>query len=251
MTPDPWLLRQDLGQGICRVTLNRAPVNALNSEFLMDFADLLAALAADDTVRAVILASSFKTFSAGLDLKLAQHFDLPQQQAIVRALNTAFAQQFAFPKPIIAAVNGPAIAGGLFYVLASDWRIATPAASFGLAEVRVGADFPVGPLEIARATLDPNDLRRLMLGGQPISAETACKRGIIDALVAPEDLAQQAEAQARIYADLPPKTFAAVKAQIRGPALAIISQAIASGRNAPSEGWFNQETVAAMRAMIG
>ena len=134
------------GDGIIELQLGRAPVNALSAEFLMEFADEITRIGQDDEVRAIILTSPFKVFSAGLDLKEAQDFDLEQQQAIVRGLNEGFLALYACPKPVVACIGGAAIAGGLFFVLASDRRVALSKSSFGLAEVRVGADFPFGPL---------------------------------------------------------------------------------------------------------
>lgn len=244
------ILVQDLGDGIRSLTLRRAPVNALNPEFLQEFSDILDQLAPDDDVRAVIIDSAFKVFSAGLDLKEAQDFDLAAQQAIVRGLNQSFTKLFSFPKPTIAAIGGAAIAGGLFFVLASDYRIATPHSKFGLAEVRVGADFPVGPLEIARATLNPNDLRRMMLSGQPVGIDAALTAGIVDVVVEVEVLMEAALKVAHDYAQIPPKTFAKVKHQIRSGTISIIENAMDNGANAPVDGWFNDETRGAMAAMI-
>ncbi len=129
--------------------------------------------------------------------------------------------------------------------------MATPRASFGLAEVRVGVDFPVGPLEIARAMLNPNDLRRLMQGGLPIRADAALAAGIVDEIAEPDRLMEQALAAARHYASLPPIAYAAVKRQVRGAAIATIGDAMNSGANEPAGGWFNSETKSAMVAMIG
>ncbi len=246
-----WLIRSGLENGITRVVLNNAPVNALTPEFLMDFADLLDEVRQDTSVKAIILASPFKVFSAGLDLKAAQRFDLADQQAIVAGLNIAFTKLFAFPKPVIAAVDGAAIAGGLFFVLGADYRLATERSSFGLAEVRVGADFPIGPLEIARTMLSANDARRLMQRGRPYTAEAALAAGIVDQIVAGDDLAKKAEILALEYADIPPKTFAKIKQQLRGGTIDLIEKAMADGANQPTQGWFNEETKAAMRAMIG
>ena len=243
--------RTDHGEGIVQIGLNRAPVNALSPALLMGFAQMLDQMAADDGVRAVVLTSAFKVFSAGLDLKEAQGFDLAAQHAIVKGLNVGFLAQFAFPKPCVSAVSGAAIAGGLFFVLASDYRVAGPRARFGLAEVRVGADFPVGPLEIARATLGPNDLRRLMLTGQPMAAEAAAVSGLVDQVVAEDQVLSTALQAARDMAASPPGTFASVKRQIRGGVIQTITAAMENGANAPEGGWFSAETIPAMKRMIG
>jgi enoyl-CoA hydratase/carnithine racemase len=240
----------DLGDGITQIILNRAPVNALSAEFLMEFSDTLDGLAVDSSVHGVVICSNFKVFSAGLDLKEALDFEQSDENEIVKALNVAFLNLFSFSKPTVAALNGSAIAGGLFFVLASDYRIAVPRAKFGLAEVRVGADFPVGPMEIARATLSPNDLRRLMLTGEPVSAEAAEKSGFIDAVVSDEAVLDRAVEAAIALASSPPITYAAVKSQIRGDAIARIQDAMQHGANAPVGGWFNEETKPAMRRML-
>ena len=252
MTSENWLNRVDHPDGITELKLGRAPVNALSPEFLMDFAEQMRSLGRDDQVKAIVLSSQFKVFSAGLDLKEAQDFDLAQQHAIVEGLNVGFLEQFACPKPVVSAVGGAAIAGGLFFVLASDLRVAGPKASLGLAEVRVGANFPVGPLEIARATLSYDMQRRLMLTGQPIDAATAAEAGVVDVLVAStEQVLPTALAEARKLAQLPPQTFASIKAQLRDEVIAKISEAMAAGGNAPEGGWFGAETRAAMQKMIG
>ena len=252
MTKQAWLARKEHNNGVVELELGRAPVNALSPQFLQDFADEMTALGDDDQVRAIVLSSPFKVFSAGLDLKEAQAFDLAQQNAIVRGLNVGFLAEFACPKPVVTAVTGAAIAGGLFFVLASDLRVAGPRASFGLAEVRVGADFPVGPLEIARATLDSNLQRRLMLTGQPIRVDEAHRVGMVDLVVDENDaVLSTALEQAQTMAQLPPQTFASIKRQLRGDTIAKIELVMANGGNAPVGGWFSDETLPAMQRMIG
>ena len=248
MSDRDWLKVEKCDGGVSRIALNRAPVNALTPEFLQDFAGLLRDLEGDAETKAVVLASPFKVFSAGLDLKEAREFDKDAQQAIVKGLNDGFEALYRFSKPTVVAVNGAAIAGGLFFVLAADHRIADPRAKFGLAEVRVGPDFPVGPLEIARQELAPADLRRLMLSGKPMSADQALAAGIVDRLSEGDQLQGDALRAAQDFAKIPPKTYASVKRQIRGDALERIKNGVA--REAGKD-WYNEETRAAMAAMIG
>ncbi|WP_420010643.1 enoyl-CoA hydratase/isomerase family protein [Tateyamaria sp.] len=252
MASENWLIRTDHNHGVVELQLARGPVNALCPEFLMDFAAEIEELGADDAVRAIVITSAFKVFSAGLDLKEAQEFDLSQQHAIVKGLNVGFLAQYRCPKPTVVAVGGAAIAGGLFFVLASDFRVAGPRSAFGLAEVRVGADFPVGPLEIARATLSTDMQRKLMLTGQPIDVSAAQTAGLVDVVV--DDVTQltaRAVEEASKLAQLPPKTFASVKQQLRQETIDRIETAMAADGNAPEDGWFNDETRTAMRRMIG
>lgn len=244
------LMCVDHANGVVEVRLNRAPVNALSADFLMGFAGLIEALAQDTAVKSIVLTSDFKVLSAGLDLKEAQHFDVIAQHAIVEGLNIGFLTLFACPKPVVVAVNGAAIAGGLFFVLASDMRLASSRARLGLAEVRVGASFPVGPLEIARAALTPDALRRLMLSGLPIDVDQAHGMGIIDEIVSADQLRSRAIDVAADLAGLPPGTYASIKHQIRGSTIARIRAAMNAGGNTPEGGWFTAETVPAMQRMI-
>ena len=247
MPDTDWITQIAHPDGVVELSLNSPPVNALTPDALMGYRDVLNALSEDDDVRAIVISSPLKVLSAGLNLKEAQGFDDNQQRAIVDGLNEGFLAQYACPKPVICAAAGAAIAGGFFFVLASDHRVASPNAQFGLAEVRVGVDFPAGPLEIARATLSSNDLRRLILRGQPISAEDALAAGIIDKIVAREDVLDQALRDAAEFAALPAIAYASIKHQIRGDTVARIKAATAGDQ----PGWFNAQTRDAMQRMLG
>lgn len=250
MADQSWITQKDHGDGVFEVVLEYAPVNALEPARLMGFRNVMNDLSADDDVRAIVLSSALKVFSAGLNLKQAQHFDLADQRAIVDGLNQGFMALFASSKPVICAINGHAIAGGLFFVLSSDHRIAVPRAQFGLAEVRVGVGFPAGPLGIARAMLDANMTRRMMMRGQPIDANAALSAGLVDEIVEPEALTQAALDAAREFAQIPPAAYAAVKSQLRADIIARITAAIDAERTADLP-WYTDETAAAMARMIG
>ena len=183
MSDPDWLRLELQSDGIMLVTMQNAPVNALNPSRLQDLESLFSKLAADTATKVVVLASDLKVFSAGLNLKEAQHYDLADQKAIVDGFHKTFLEIFAFPKPLIVAVEGAAIAGGFFPVICSDYRVAGPRASFGLAEVRVGVGMPAGLMEIIRSMLSPNDLRLILQSGSAIQVDAAIQAGIVDELV--------------------------------------------------------------------
>lgn len=244
------VLCDDLDYGITHLTLYRAPVNALNSEFLATVKKQLSGLEQNQRVRAVVISSGLPVFSAGMDLKEAKAFSNAEQAAAVDGLNRTFFQLYAMSKPVITAVNGAAIAGGLFFVLASDYAIAREGAKFGLTEVRVGVNFPIAPLEIARATLAPNVFRRLLLSGQNVDAVSAGKMGIVDEVTSAEDLLPRAFAVARHYATIPPIAYAKVKDQMRAQVLQTIEHALARNSDPALAGWFTDETRAAMAQVL-
>jgi enoyl-CoA hydratase/carnithine racemase len=236
--------------GITVLSLDRPPANALNTAVLQTLDRMLDGLVAEEDTRALVLTGAGKVMSAGMDLKELQDFDAGQERAMVEWLNRSFTTLYGLPFPVIAAVNGHAIAGGLFFLLCSDYRVASESAGFGLAEVRVGVRFPVGPLEIARAELAPHALRRLMLGGRNLPAETAVRLGVVDELAPAESVMDRALAAARDYADIPPHTFAAVKAQLRGETLRRIRVAVQRKEDPMLDGWFSEETREAARTQL-
>jgi enoyl-CoA hydratase/carnithine racemase len=244
------ILIERLDGGLVLLSLDRPPANALNAQVLEELERKLDGLVAEGKTRALVVTGKGKLLSAGMDLKELQGFDSNDERETVSWLNRAFATLYGLPFPVVAAANGHAIAGGLFFLLCGDYRVASEAARFGLAEVRVGVRFPVGPLEIACAELAPHALRRLMLGGGSLSARTAESLGVVDELAAPDAVLERALAVARDYAGIPPGTYAAVKAQLRGATLRRIRVAVERGEDPLLEGWFTEETREAARAQL-
>ena len=159
MSSQDWLQLELQNDGVMLVTMQNSPVNAFNPKSLGDLKVLFGKLASDDAIKAVVLASDLKVFSAGLNLKEAQYYDLAAQQAIVDGFHKTFLEIFEFPKPFIVAVEGAAIAGGFFPIICSDYRIAGPHATFGLAEVRVGVGMPAANIADRDAVLVARQLR--------------------------------------------------------------------------------------------
>ena len=244
------LTRIDHDAGIAQLVLERPPVNALNPEFLKEISDRLAEIESDSGVRAVVINSGLAVFSAGMDLKEAQDFTVSEQTDVVDGLNETFCRLYGVKKPVIVAINGAAIAGGLFFALAADYAVARQGAKFGLTEVRVGVEFPAGPLQVASAELTPQACRRLMLGGRNLDAETARNLGILDEVVDPEALMDRAMEVARDYASIPAVAYAGIKAQLRSRTLGIIKDTIESQSDPARNGWFTDETRDAMTTLM-
>ena len=248
-----WLEERHDG-GIVVAGLNRPPANALTIDFLLEIAGHFDRLGQDRTTSALVLRGSDKVFCAGMDLKLLATLDEVARQAeVVDALNTAYRAMYGFPKPLVAAVSGHAIAGGLFFVLGADYRIAAAGgAQFGLSEVRVGVAFPVAPLEIARAELVAPVARRILLSGQPVGVDEALAGGIVDEIAEPAVLMAHAIAKARDLAASPPEAYAQVKQQLRAPVMDRIDRAIGRGDDPMRRGWFTPETTkAALEVLAG
>jgi enoyl-CoA hydratase len=232
------------------VALNRPPANAINIEFLEELAAVFDRLAQDPSLRSVVLTGNRKSFSAGVDLKAVPHYSEADQRRMLTGLNRAFLAVYLFPAPVVAAINGHAIAGGLVLALCCDWRIAvnTPFLA-GLTEVRVGVRYPVAAIEIVRQELRPEIVRRLVLFAQNMTGAQALEAGAFDEMVDPEGLMERAVAKAAEFAALPTAVFAQTKQQLRGEVSRLVEAAI-SGAEPLLNGWLSEQTIRAAAAVL-
>jgi enoyl-CoA hydratase len=229
-------------EGIALVTLANPPMNAMDAGLLEELSALFEGLAADRSVRAAVIAADGPAFSAGLNLKTVPSLDRLGQRRLVDALNEGFGTLYGWPKPLVAAVNGHAIAGGLILALCADWRVAADQPmQVSLAEVRVGVTYPVAALEVARSELSPAAARRLMLLGETLDAAGAQALAVFDERVPAADLRQHAIAQAIHHAALPPLAFATIKREVRAPQLARIGAARAGHAEPRLAAWLGEE----------
>ena len=140
-----------------------------------------------------MLTGAGRAFSAGVDTKAAATLDPDGQRAGVEAINNLVATLFGLPLPVVAAVNGHALGGGLIVPLACDVLVATRAeCKLGLTEVVVGVPFPAAPLEVCRQRLSPPVYNNLCLTGRVFGPEEALALGVADELADPEQLVAQA-----------------------------------------------------------
>lgn len=226
MEHQQWLNRRAHGDGVVELELGHAPQNVLSVEFLMDFQHEISALEADPDVSSIVLTSPFKDFSTGTHQKDWTQ-DSASSEALERALNTAFLTLFACTKPVVCVARGEVLEAGMFFVLASDVRVAHARAAFEMSEVPRGQIYPVTLMEIARATLDPQSQRRLILSGQRLGPISGRHAGFIDVIADDyDDLIDYALKEARKLAKLPLEAYAQIKLELRQDALARIAAAL-------------------------
>lgn len=197
--------------------LARGKGNALNLEFTAALADALDRLERSPA-QVGILTGQGNVFSAGADLLALVEGGAEYVRRFVPALGTAIERLATFPKPLVAAVNGHAIAGGAILMLACDQRLlARGTAQIGLTEVRVGVLFPAWALEVARFATPPQHLSTMIYTGRTWPPEEALARGLVDELVEPERLLDRACEVAEDLAAIAPATFHATKRALRRP----------------------------------
>ena len=204
-----------LNDGIAIVTMNHGKANALDIEFC----DALAARFSElktSNARAVVLTGQGKIFSAGVNLKRLSEGGADYIRRFLPALHRLYDAAFFHPKPVIAAVNGHAIAGGAVLACCADRRImARDSGRIGVTEILVGVPFPALAFEVVRFAVPPRHLSEFTLTGATYATDAALKRGWIDELAEPDDLLEDALAVAHELAMLSPPAFAQTKLQIR------------------------------------
>lgn len=196
------------------LTFQRPPANAIDLAFTGEFRAALAALAVSPPAGGLVITGSGNSFSGGVDFRAAPAYGDAERRRMIGNINAAIAILYALPVPVVAAVNGHAIGGGLVVTLACDYRLfVTGDAKFGLTEIAAGIPYPAGPMQVVRAELAPPAARQLVLTGQIFTAERARSLGIADELVAAHELMGAAVARARALAAFP--AFATVKQQLK------------------------------------
>jgi enoyl-CoA hydratase len=183
--------------GVALLTLNRAEKrNALSIEMRFELATLLEELAADPDVGCLLVTGAGSAFCAGMDVTQFGG-DLDNRRRIVDSSIAAFGGFGRFPKPAVAAVNGPAIAGGFAIALLCDIRLASTEARFGFGELPRGVPPSYAS---ARAALPAAIARELALTGRIVQSAEAVELGIVSDAVEPEALMPRALELARAAA---------------------------------------------------
>lgn len=183
--------------------------NAVDGTLAQAFSAALVQAASDPAVAAVVISGGGdRVFSAGIDVKNPDQLDHEALSAYRRnAVSACLAAIVDFEKPLVAAVNGPAIGLGCMLALLTDQVLAAEKAAFSLPEIEIGIPTFLGISILARAA--GNALARdLVLSGRRMAAAEAMQRGLVSAVVAPEELIAAAQAAAEALAAKPATTFA-------------------------------------------
>jgi enoyl-CoA hydratase/carnithine racemase len=233
---------------VALVRVDRPPANALDLELLEE------GRAVADELRsaepgAVVIVGRDGFFSAGVDLKAVPTLDRDGQRAMVDGINQLFLGWYSLPRPVVCAVNGHAIAGGLILALCGDHRVGCGVGKLGLTELRAGIGYPAAAFAIVRAELAPPAVRELALRSDLVeSGPAAVELGLLDELVAPDALLDRSLEVAGELAALPRSTYARVKDQLRGPTVASLRRIV---EDDPLRGeWLAEDSAAAASAIL-
>jgi enoyl-CoA hydratase len=228
--------------GVTTVRIDNPPVNAFSLGLVEE---------AVATIRSIdgpiVLTGAGACFSAGVDLRAILDGPPEYTDTFLAAVSEAFLTVFDHSAPVVAAVNGHAIAGGCVLAMAADVRLMS-AGLIGLSEVAVGVPFPVAALEICRYAMGPS-VTRAVLQADNIDSGTAAERGWIDEVVAPDDLVTRAVELARALGQHPAGAYAAMKEQLHRHARAAIDAGAELDANVRAI-WKSNQTRARISAFL-
>jgi Enoyl-CoA hydratase/carnithine racemase len=208
------LVRLEVEGGIGTIRLERPPMNALNAE-MQDALHLAAVEAsARRDVSAVIIYGGEKVFAAGADIKEMQTMSYTDMVDRSAALQAAFTAVARIPKPTVAAVTGYALGGGCELALTCDFRVAGDNAKFGQPEVLLGVIPGAGGTQRLSRLIGPARAKDIIFTGRFVSAEEALRIGLVDEVVAPEDVYAAARRRVERYVGGPAYAIRAAKEAI-------------------------------------
>ncbi|ERP95900.1 enoyl-CoA hydratase [Marinobacter sp. ES-1] len=218
------LVTYELNNGIATITLNNGKANALSHEV---FEGLNAALdQAEQDKAIVILTGQPGMFSGGYDLKQMQQGP-KEAMALVKVGSTLTRRLSAFPRPVIAACSGHAIAKGAFILLSVDYRIGVEGSfKLGLNEVAIGMTMHHAGIEIARHRMPAPYFYRSVVNAEIFNPEGAIAAGFLDEAVAPEQLMERALAVATQMKQLNMTAHKQTKLKVKADYLALLDRCI-------------------------
>ena len=207
-----------INDGIAEARLTRGKVNALNEHAVEEIADCLRSLAADPDARAVILTGDGSFFSFGFDIPEFLGYSRESFAKFLQRFTGVYSYLFTYPKPVVAALNGNAIAGGCMLALACDYRIMVSGkAKISLNEISFGSSVFAGSVAMLKFLVGGKNAQAILYDGTMYSAETAAQLGMIDKVSSTESLMKDARELAKRLAGKDAAAFRSIKNLLRVP----------------------------------
>ena len=235
----------EIKAGIGTIRLAGPRGNALSETLVADLSSALRTVAGEPSAKAVLLASAHpKLFCPGLDLVSLSTIGRPELGAFMGSFSTLLTDLFALKKPVVAAVNGAAVAGGCLLALTADWRIARRGAALGLNEVKVGVPLPWSAVMLLRAAAPASALSAVALLGRNFEGEAAVAAGLSSEVVDAEAFDQVVAERLAEFAEKDAYAFGVTKGYLRGGPIASMRDREASLLDEFLDGWFSEGTQA-------
>lgn len=230
-------------EGIAEVALRRGKVNAINEQMVRELRECFQQLADDPGTNAITLTSQGPFFSFGFDIPELLNYSKPSFLEFLGAFTDLYAYLFGYPKPIVAALNGHAIAGGCMLALACDLRIMVSGkARISLNEITFGSSLFAGSVRMLRFAVGEKNAQAIACDGALYSAEEAERLGLVDLVSSVETLAEDAAKATRRFALKDGAAFRSIKGLLRKPVAKEIALAERSSHREFADIWYSANT---------
>jgi enoyl-CoA hydratase/carnithine racemase len=200
--------------GVATIRLDRPKMNAIDEQLHHEVRAAAIEAGERADIRAVVLYGGERVFAAGADIKAMVRLDRAGMVAWGRELTASFTHVAQVPKPVIAAITGYALGGGLELALCADFRVVGRGAKVGQPEILLGVIPGAGGTQRLARLVGPARAKDLVFTGRHVEAEEALEMGLVDAVVPDAEVYETAVAMARKFAAGPPLALAAAKRAI-------------------------------------
>lgn len=207
-------VRLEIDQAVAVIRLDRPPMNALNARVQDEIAAAAAQVTADQAIRAAVIYGGAKVFAAGADINEMADASYSQMAADTRRLQDAFTAVAKIPKPVVAAITGYALGGGLELALCADFRVAGESARVGQPEILLGVIPGAGGTQRLPRLVGPSRAKDIVYTGRFVGAAEALAIGLVDKVVPDAAVYQAAQDLVRRYASGPAIALRAAKQAI-------------------------------------
>ncbi|MGH3778119.1 MAG: enoyl-CoA hydratase/isomerase family protein [Pseudonocardiaceae bacterium] len=214
MTESSEFVRLEVDGGIGTIRMDRPPMNAVSRQVQQGIRSAAQEAAGRADIRAVIVYGGAKVFAAGADVKEMAALSAPEVAAQAQDLSSSFTAVATIPKPTVAAITGFALGGGYELALCCDRRIAGDNAKVGLPEILLGIIPGAGGTQRLPRLIGPARAKELIYTGRFVAADEALRIGMVDEVVAPDDVYGAARRWAEQFVAGPARALAAAKAAI-------------------------------------
>ena len=209
-------VRVEVEGGVGTIRLERPPMNALNAQVQDELHEAATEVGDRADVRAVVIYGGPKVFAAGADIKEMVDTDHATMLARATRLQSAFDALARIPKPVVAAVTGYALGGGCELALTADFRVCGDNSKLGQPEILLGVIPGAGGTQRLARLVGPARAKDLVYTGRFVDAAEALRIGLVDRVVAPDDVYSAAREMAARFVEGPALALRAAKAAIDG-----------------------------------
>jgi enoyl-CoA hydratase/carnithine racemase len=207
-------VRVEVEAGIATIRLDRPPMNALNGQVQEEIADAAAQVGADAEARSVIVYGGEKVFAAGADIKEMAEADYARMAGLGGRIQAAFTAVARIPKPVVAAITGYALGGGLELALCADFRVVGEGARLGQPEILLGIIPGAGGTQRLPRLVGPARAKDIIYSGRFVDAAEALRIGLVDRVAPDAEVYQAARQLAARYVGGPALALRAAKQAI-------------------------------------